>query len=499
MFKYSKVAMAITLSGLLVACDSDNDSSVAESTGDTKSVSITGSLVSPQSLEASTRSSIAIKTLLTKSVECPDVPDGYEPLSNAVVELKDVLGESITDSVTADNCGVFEFEVSDEIVADATQVIAEKEGFKVLFSDVDNFLSESLLKVASTISDQAFYEISGFKQSSDNTVNLIVTDTVSNKAVIGLASDQFSFVLNDIPVSNFTMTSAQNVEDNASSVVLSIDASGSMDTTVYDESYSPVLDSEGNSQKRYTIAAASAHQLIDMTKSNEADSELSVLLFSSDVFPMTDDVIANNLDLKDENGDDVIFTIGSEDGFIKESATLHTLIDLYNPYAEMYTYNYSSYVARHEARVDTISSAGYYPFSGGTAFYDSLDVAIDQFSEQTSNPKVIALTDGEDNNSSIGYQDIIEKALSANVPITVVAVGFSADSENRMKEIAEDTGSQYIPVTDISNLAGVFSGISTQLTFNTDIELSESMVAGDVLKVTAEINGDTIERELAIN
>ncbi|MEL0660464.1 VWA domain-containing protein [Psychromonas arctica] len=499
MFKHSKVAIAITLSGLLVACDSDNTTNVTEDTGDSKSVSIAGSLVSPQGLEASTRSSTAIKSLLTKSVECPDVPEGYEPLSNAVVELKDAAGETVTESVTTDSCGTFEFEVSDDVVTDAIQVRAEKEGFKVLFSDINNFLSGSLLKVASTISEQASYEISGLKQSSDNTVNLIVTDTVSNKAVIGLASDQFTFTLNDVPVSGFTITSAQNVEDNASSVVLSIDASGSMDTTVYDENYSLVLDSEGNRQNRYTIAAASAHQLIDMTKNNEADSELSVLLFSSDVFPMTDEVIANKLYLQDENGDEVIFTTGSENGFIKESATLHTLIDLYNPYSEMYTNYYSSYVTRHEARTDTISSASYYPFSGGTAFYDSLDVAIDQFSDQTSNPKVIALTDGEDNNSSIGYQDVIDKAISANVPITVVAVGFSSDSDNYMKNIAEDTGSQYIPVADISNLAGVFSGISTQLTFNSDVEFNEQMVAGDTLKVTADIDGDTIERELDIN
>lgn len=502
MFKYSKITLAITLSGLLVACNSESTTDLPVDNSDDQSISIAGNLVSPQSLISSIKSSTATKSLLTRSVTCLDVPEGYEPLSNAIVDLKNALGESITTNVTSDNCGAFEFEVLATLAASATQVTAQKEGFKALFSDIHNFLTESQLKVASTISDDASYEISGVKQSSDSKINLIITDTVSHKAVIGLASDKFTFELNDIEVENSSVTGSQNVANNSSSVVISIDASGSMSATIRDDNYSFILDSEGNQQTGYTIAAASAHQLIDMTKNNEVDSELSVLLFSSGVYPLTDEVIANNLNLKDENNNEVIFMTNSEDGFIKESATLHTLIDLYNPHSEMYGSSYHNpSVVRHTARVDSISSASYYPFSGGTAFYDSLDSALDLFSVQTNNPRVIALTDGADNSSSIAYRAVIDKALALNVPITVVAAGgnFDQSSEQIMKEIAEDTGSQYVSVTDISNLGGFLSGISTQVTFNYDVELGENMLSGDKLNVIANINGEMISREINID
>jgi len=492
--------IAIACTGALAACNGSS-SSGSDDNGSVDTV-ISGSLVYPESLSLSTQSAMS-ETFSTKSSACSNIPEGYVALSDATVELEDSFGGIIGTSTTTDSCGDFTFNIEEELANTVEVVKANKDNFKTITSDVNNFIASSTLKVASTIPSDSSYEISGFTQSSDSELNLIVTDSSSHKAVINLAPSAFILELNGLEVENSTITSSTNLTDNASSIVISLDASGSMGLSVYDDNYNDVLDSDGNLQTRYTIAATAAHELVDITKANDPDAEFSVVLFSSDVYPLTDEIIASSLDLEDANGNEITFSTNAVNGFIDDSATLHTLIDIYNPHSEMYSYSYYSttVVERNDQRVDNISNISYYPFSGITAFYDSLDVALDQFDDQTQNPRVIAVTDGADNASSNSYLDVIDKALAANIPISIVSAGssFSSVDEDIMQKIAEDTGSEYLSVTDISQLAGFFTGLSTQATYNYSVDLYETLVPGDELTATVEINGETVSRDLTID
>lgn len=504
MQKIFKLSLMAVLVGALSACDSssgDNSDDIVpdDSTSDNEQVIISGSLVAPESISDSTEASSTSSTL---RVTCSDIPSGYVALNDASVSLQNTSGEILKEDIKSDACGAFDISVDKELAGQITQLLAEKSGFKTISSDINNFLEGSELKVASTISSDSSYEISGLRLQSENKANITVTDSSTHKAVIGLLASSLTFEKNDSELTNVTLTGSQSVTDNEASIVISLDSSGSMTSLVKNENNEYIEDAEGNQLSRYEIAATAAHQFVDTTKDNDAEANFSVLLFSSIVYPLSDDLINDKLTLKNENSEEILFESEREYGFIKDSAILHTLIDIYNPYSEMYIYpySYSHTVERHEARTDDIVSIdNSYPFGGGTAFYNSLDTALDQFSNTTKNPKVIALTDGLDNGSNVSYEEVIVKALDLNVPISVVAAGSGLDSYGRMEAIATETGSQYLEVTDISQLSGFFDGLSTQSTFNYNVSLGESLESGDTLKVTLDLNGEGVSRELTVN
>ena len=498
MHKNFKLTLAAILVSSLAACDSSSSDSSNVVADNREQVSISGSLVIPESLSESA----ATKSVAQRNSTCSDIPSGYAALSNAIVNLEDSNGEILKDDIKTDECGSFDVAVDQDLAEQIVLLTAEKEGYKTIKSNVENFLEDSELKVASTISSNALYNFSGLRQLSDNEVNITITDSESHKAVIGLDSSTFTVEKNDAEVDLTALIGSQSVADNAASILISLDSSGSMSGYVQDENYNYVVDEDGNYQSRYSIAAASAHQFVETTKDNDEEASFSMVIFSSYVYSFTDDYINDSLSLENSDGDTIEFVSERENGFIEDSATVHTLIDIYNPHSEMYVYPSSPAVERHEERDDDIALINsYYRFSGATAFYDSLDVGLDQFDESITNPQIIVLSDGDDNSSSVSYTDVITKAQEKNIPISVLAIGagISSSDASRMEAIATDTGSQYLEVVDVSDLSGFFDGLSTQSSFNYNATLGESVVSGDILKVTIDINGESTSRELTIN
>lgn len=498
MHKSFKLTLAAILVSSLAACDSSSSDSSNVVADSTEQVSISGSLVIPESLSESA----ATKSAAQRSSTCSDIPSGYAALSNATVNLENSNGEILKADIKTDECGSFDVAVDTDLAEEIVLLTAEKEGYKTIKSNVENFLEDSDLKVASTISSNASYSFSGLRQLSDNEVNITITDSESYKAVIGLDSSAFTVEKNDSEVDLTTLIGSQSVADNAASILISLDSSGSMSSYIFDEDNNYVVDENGNYETRYSIAAASAHQFVETTKNNDNEASFSMVIFSSNVYSFTDDFINNNLTLENSEGDIVEFVSEREGGFIEDTAILHTLIDIYNPHSEMYLYPSTPAVERHEERDDDIALINsYYRFSGATAFYESLDVSLDEFDATITNPQIIVLSDGDDNSSSVGYTDVIAKAQDKNIPISVLAIGsgISSSDASKMEAIATETGSQYLEVADISDLSGFFDGLSTQSSFNYNATLGESVVSGDILKVTININGESTSRELTIN
>lgn len=496
LFKLTSVAVLV---GALVACDSSsNDSATQEDDISSRQVNISGHLVYPESISESAASKSAVQ----RSTTCSEIPTGYIALSNATVYLESANGEILKDGITTDSCGSFDLSVDTDIAEEVTLLIAEKDGFKILKSSVDNFFEESELKVASTISSDASYYFSGLRQLSDTEINIVITDSESYKAVIGIEPSAFTVEKNNSEITLSSLVGSQSVTDNEASILISLDSSGSMSSYVFDEDGNYTVDEEGNYQSRYSVAAAAAHQFVETTKDNDEEARFSMVLFSDDVYSLTDDYINARLSLENSEGETIEFVSERENGFIEDSATVHTLIDIYNPHSEMYFYSSSPEIARYDDREDNIALINtYYPFSGGTAFYDSLDVGLDEFDESITNPQIIVLTDGADNSSSVTYTDVITKAQDKNIPISVLAIGGGISSyySSRMEAIATETGSQYLEVSNVTDLSGFFDGLSTQTSFNYNGTLSEPLVTGDVMQVTVDINGESTSRELTID
>ncbi|MCE2571053.1 hypothetical protein [Motilimonas eburnea] len=461
---------------------------------------INGQLVVPLTITANAKS--ALIPVKARSQACPGIPDGYSPLQNAIVELKGAAGDSLEPAATTDDCGEFEFVVPETLVENISQVVAAKAGFKNIIADVDNFLESNASRIASTISEQASYEITGLKKSGTQTINFIVTDSESKKAILGIQDSAFTFTIDGQTVVNPSITGSQSTDSDSASVVITLDASGSMISRVEDENGDYVLAPDGNPHRRHTLAAAAAHQLIDMTKANDPASELAVISFGSDVYPFTDQILNAELNMFDSNGDNITLDTGRTGNFTQDVATLHTLIDIYNRYSSTYGSYQEPLIQRHPDRTDNIDRISGYPFSGATAFLESIDVAISTLENvNPTKPAIVALTDGGDNSSNVNVDQVITRAQQYNYPVTVIAAGtgFSRSDIVDMKRISSETGSEYFEVTDLSQLGGFLAGISTRVTFNYDANLNTVLTSGQVLNVSLSVNGsEPVSREITL-
>ncbi|MBQ2886439.1 MAG: VWA domain-containing protein [Alphaproteobacteria bacterium] len=93
--------------------------------------------------------------------------------------------------------------------------------------------------------------------------------------------------------------------------------------------------------------------------------------------------------------------------------------------------------------------------SGGTALYDTLENCLHQAVNQQGQKYILAFTDGLDNDSRIGKDELISLAKYYNVPIYIIA----AMEENRtyeMKEIALESGGEFYSLYSMDNLYDVY-------------------------------------------
>ena len=98
-----------------------------------------------------------------------------------------------------------------------------------------------------------------------------------------------------------------------------------------------------------------------------------------------------------------------------------------------------------------------YTPAGGTAFYDALSVAIDEVKDHYSNGDrwIIALTDGEDNSSSIGYRALLSK-IENLMGINVVIIGVGKLDTQKLEKLCE--------ASDKGKFIDVRSGVADAIT-----------------------------------
>lgn len=104
---------------------------------------------------------------------------------------------------------------------------------------------------------------------------------------------------------------------------------------------------------------------------------------------------------------------------------------------------------------------------GGTALYDGISRATRIAASHDGPADVIVFTDGVDNGSQTGLDDVRTLVGDAEMPVTTVRLVSSVEQEaaddNAVDAIAAAGGGTVIRIDDVSELAGTFEAIATDL------------------------------------
>jgi Mg-chelatase subunit ChlD len=97
--------------------------------------------------------------------------------------------------------------------------------------------------------------------------------------------------------------------------------------------------------------------------------------------------------------------------------------------------------------------------SGRTPLFDGLLDAMDVIVKNAAaNPAIVVLTDGEENASSSGSGQVVERGRQLKIPIFAIGLG-SAVKAAQLEALARETGGTYAAATDAEGLTGVFRTI----------------------------------------
>ncbi len=463
------------LSLSLISCDSDDDSKGSAG-------QLQGTLVVPTGTNPS-KAAIMARALGGKAAEnvCPNVPEGYSPLANAEVAFIGGDGSELgrADAAT-DTCGVF----TGALPAGTTQVRGTAPGYRDIITDVAVFQSEdSSNNVASTIPDTATYTIGSIQKIDDDTIAFTITDDQTNKAVLGVPDSAFTATVNGNSAGIKTTSAA--VTSSKASVVMVLDASGSMAESVYTDADS------GKEYTRYQLATIAAHTFLDF-KNNE--DEVATVLYDGDVNFIDQAAVDKLFSLTDQN-DASVNHVYPADGFSAQSKDLRFIVDAYNKYAIWWGTDNGTDPLHPDTPNYKLVSA--YPWGPYTATYDSIGMGVEKLASRSNLRKfIVAMTDGDDNSSKNNEDDAISLAKTNNIPVYAIGFGTGTDSnEPSLQKIAAETGGTYFRA-ESTDITAAYQSIQTNITFQYLGDLDTSLGEKFQVEIFLNHNGITVSREL---
>ncbi len=494
--QFIRMLTIASLSLGIVACGGDDDDNTKHAKG---------TLVEPIASQKVIAKVLAEANGAKFKDECPNVPAGYKPLQNIKVEFINKSGSSVSNTNT-DKCGEFSANVPNEVV----KVKAKSSGNKDLIADVSVFQEEGSKAIASTIPSNAEYQISSMQMIADNKLAFSVTDTVTNNAVIGIPSSALSLKVNSQDASISKVSTAAS-EALPASVTLVMDASPSMLDKVLDENQQVLTDDNGNFYNRFRIAALAAHTYLDNVSNKD---ETGLVIFDERVNFMNDASVKSIYpNLLDTSGNIQEYQF-SESGYTSTASKLRFLVDLYNPFSELYSvYPFPSetyigfevgpaQIDKKHADSPLLTSNKQYPWQSGTAIFDGIEKGLSKTDERQNARKiVIAMSDGGDNRSLFTQSRVIESAKNKSIPVHTI---FFSDRSNAseftrakeaMSSIAKETNASFLDVKG-TNLVSAFRSIQTSITFQYLANLVEAVSSGNKVALTLHYNGETATREV---
>jgi len=103
---------------------------------------------------------------------------------------------------------------------------------------------------------------------------------------------------------------------------------------------------------------------------------------------------------------------------------------------------------------------------GGTALYDALYVSYDKMKPIVGRKAIVALTDGEDTNSSFSFKRVLELTRTHDVIVYAIGLGTSImdiSMRSSFKQIADDSGGRAFFPRSAEDLADVYHQIAEDL------------------------------------
>lgn len=405
------------------------------------------------------------------STVCFGVPDGYTPLANASVTQIDAFDQTVGAPISADSCGMFVLSTASM----ATQLAVSAPGYRpiraplTVFQDPDkNGLPDAVTLIPIT----SQYQLNGLRLNNGNQLYFNVTDSATNKAVLGVSSGQISVLNNAAPATVSAVGYGVSISNTPASVALVLDASGSMGGT-------PLQ-----------VAAASARLFVSR-KSSEDD--VSLTIFDGDVTFLdktnTDAMVANYA-LRFTDGNNQPVTLNAPvNGYTKSPLFAEQMLKLYDNQSDAW-----------RGSDPFFRVTGRYPFGGVTALYSASATGINSLSQSSNRRYAVVMADGDDNASYSDTTDtVIAAAKTNNVAIYTIAAGPYID-EVPLKRMAQETGGTYTQVADmtqIAKLSSVFDAIRTTIAFDYALVLSQSPQAGDLL-LRLDMGGDVLESRIQV-
>ena len=454
-----------------------------------KPQTLTGVLVAPSSAPQSGRSAAyflpakersQVRALPASGAGAPNdgllcfgVPDGYTPLANATVDQIDAFGGQAAPTTMADSCGMFVSAAGASVVA--LDVAAPN--FRPVrtsvsaFKDPDgNQLPDALTLIPTTSS----YQLSGVRLQNQTRLLFTLTDSATNKAILGVVPGQISVTNNGAPAAIQSFGYGATLSQAPASVAMVLDASGSMWGT-------PLQ-----------VAAASARLFVSRKASAD---ELSLTVFDDKVYFLdpagTDAMIAygGKLSFSDGAGQPIVLQPPAN-GYSTNPSFAEQMLKLYDNQSDAWK------------RTDPFFrvSGGYYPYGGSTALYSAALKGVQSLGNTANRRYAIVMTDGYDNASGMNTADtVINAAKASNVATFTVAAGSYVDA-NALQRIASETGGTYTQVSDmtqVQNLSSVFDAIRTNIAYGYAADLSKAAAPGS-LTLSLDIGGSVVESILTV-
>lgn len=480
---HAGAALTIVATSLLTACGGGSSQSTSTSpTTPNATKTIMGQLAVPQISGATAQGISLLATgVAVSSGQCPNLPDGYDPIASTVVNILDANDQKIGE-LTTDACGAFNTQVPDA----ASSLVVTPTGYKPLKSPVTTFTANNPAATASTPPANAKYVITSIQYVGNGAIAFTLTDDVTNKAVLGLPASAVSVQANQKNLTIKSLDTSLTKLDPAS-VMLVLDASGSMS--------SPVVAATATSSAltRFDLVSAASHLFLSGKQQND---ETAFTIFAGNVTPINDAFLGTKNFVMAATNQPATYTI-SDSGFTTDATKLRPVADMYNPYNKIW--GSSALRERHADDPYQIVNSRY-DWGGSTALWSAASQGLDALVKRSNKRKLlIAMTDGQDNSSSSKSADLIQKAKNAGIPVHMIAFGAAGDvNETEMQAVASQTGGEYQRRAD-SSITDLFKSIQTGIRNQYTLQLVDTVNSGTVLTLSVQTGQSPVSRDVTAN
>ncbi len=404
-----KLAAAVVAGLLLSACGSNSNTTTSSAGYEI----INGTIVYPVNATSNV-------------TNCPNVPAGYAPLSNAAIGV--ALANQTVVTVFTDACGQFHAQLQ------TGNYILQVHAGNVVYT-----IPEDALEVASNLIAVPSNQTKAYKVTINKIdvgaakVYLTITDS-TGKALIGIPPSAVTIKVDGVKVPWFDWIVSASSGDPAS-VAMVMDASGSMGDII----------ANTTPGDKYYYAALAAQKVVE--GKNPTD-EYSFVIFDDSV-NFLNSTFVNGLGIRDRSTNSSANVTYPADGFTTDVSQLLFAVDIYNPHSPLYDVNATTYPYY----------LSYYNWGGATALIDASYEGVDKVSSRANTRRfVIVMTDGQENSSYLHNDtQVVNLANQNGVTIYTIGIGdnYTVDT-SLLKEFANGTGGLYYqidPSTSSSPLA----------------------------------------------